>query len=81
MYRRSNMSLTLSFIHLVSSMLVSYNIYVNILLFENENSIIFCKQSVSFICLVYEAREFGLLLYSDQTPSQSMRNAFEAEIF
>lgn len=66
MYRRSNISITLSFmllvssktflcavvrffIHLVSSMLVSYNIYVNRLLFENENSIIFCKQSVSSI--------------------------------
>ncbi len=39
----------LFFIHLVSSMLVSYNIYMNRLLYENENSIILCKQSVSSI--------------------------------
>ena len=66
MYRRSNISLTLSFmllvtskpflcavirffIHLVSFIVVSYNIYMNRLLFENEDSIIFCKQSVSSI--------------------------------
>ena len=54
MYSRSNMFFTLSFIHLVSSMLVSYNIYMNRLLFENEDSIIFCKQSVSFLCPVCE---------------------------
>ena len=54
MYSRSNMFFTLSFIHLVSSMLVSYNIYMNRLLFENEDSIIFCKQSVSFLCTVCE---------------------------
>lgn len=66
MYRRSNISITLSFmllvssktflcavirffIHLVSYIVQSYNIYVNRLLFENEDSIIFCKQSVSSI--------------------------------
>lgn len=63
MYRRSNMFFTLSFIHLVSSMLVSYYIYVNRLLFENEDSIIFCKQSVSFLCTVCEDYSaFGFFL-------------------
>ena len=35
-------------------MLVSYNIYVNRLLFQNENSIILCKQSVADKCIVCE---------------------------
>ena len=54
MYRRSNMFFTLSFIHLVSTMVIAYNIYVNRFLFENEDSIIFCKQSVADRCRVCE---------------------------